>query len=424
MYKKIILDNGIRCLIHPIEKVWSSALGVWVGVGSRYEDSSLCGISHFLEHLLFKGTKSRTGKDIKRQIEGVGGTLNGFTSEEFTCYLVKIQKKYLSQSLDVLMDMVCQPRLTARDIEKEKAVVLEEIKLYKDLPSHFVGELASQLLWPDHPLSWNITGEFSTISSMDRDKLLAFKDRFYYPANILLVATGALEVSDFIKQANRFFKGRFRSGKKPRFLPFHNRQARSRVKFHFKETNQVHLCIGTHALRRSHPDRYVVSLIHIILGANMSSRLFEEVREKRSLAYEISTSVKRFKDTGAFIVHAGVDVKRTREAIKVIVGELFKLKRRAITNQELRRAKEYFSGQLVLSLEDTLEHMLWAGESEMSLNKVIEPEQILDKVNKISQDDILRVSQNLFQAKTMNLALLGPLDEKSRAEIERDFLQL
>lgn len=411
MYKKTVLDNGLRVITHSIPDRESVGLGIWIGVGGRYEEVKNKGISHFLEHLLFKGTKKYSANRIKQSIEGVGGSLNGFTSEEFTCYYVKVPSKYLSRGLDVLSDMVLNPTLPKDEIEKERYVILEEIKMHKDLPQSYVHEVLDGLLWPRHPLGMSILGTFESVGQIKREDLFKIKEKYHYPQNLVIAACGNLSHKELLENIERLFCSLPKS-KKAKFSVFSLEKEGPRVKILSKDTEQTHLAIGLHGLKREHPQKYILSLLNIILGANMSSRLFCEVREKRGLAYEIGSSLKRFNDTGAFIIHAGMDNKKVYKGIEVILKELNKLKKDFVKKDELRRAKEYFLGQLSLALEDTLDHMFWIGEATMTLNKIYSIEEVKRGIKGVSLEDLIGLARNLFNQNSLNLALIGPnLDE-------------
>ncbi|MFH0913210.1 MAG: pitrilysin family protein [Candidatus Omnitrophota bacterium] len=413
-YRKKILDNGLRIIAHPMSGRQSAALGIWIRVGGRYESLQFKGIAHFLEHLLFKGSKNYSCRQIKESIEGVGGSLNGFTSEELTCYLVKIPHAYLDLALDILLDMVINPLLLQKEIDKERTVILEEIKMYKDLPQSYVYELLDELLWPNHPLGSPIIGRVDSVNRIKRDSLSLFKKRYYNPSNIIISAAGSLDCDKFAKRIAAIFsspKEKYAAA----FSTVNERQLKPQLKLLHKETEQTHLALGFHGFKRGHPLRYALGLLHIVLGANMSSRLFNEVREKKGLAYEIGTAVKYFQDTGAFIVHAGIDNRKVLRAMKVILRELEKIKDKPINLSEFKRAKEFYLGQLMLVLEDTLDHMLWIGESTATLDKVYSLSDIIDEVKNIKRRDIQEVARYLFGEKKINLALIGPLKDSEEA---------
>lgn len=411
MYKKTVLNNGLRIITHRMPKMQSVALGIWIKVGSRYESSQNKGISHYLEHLLFKGSKKYSCRKIKESIEGVGGSLNGFTSEELTCYLAKLPHPYLNLALDILSDMVINPVLNQEEIEKERTVILEEIKMHKDHPQSYVHELLDELLWKNQPLGQSVLGTFESVSQIKREDLVLFKKEYHTLPNVVISATGLLDHKSFSQRTKEIFS-QLKETKTNRFVQAKEEQIKPQLKVFLKDTEQTHLALGFHSFKRDHPLKHALSLLHIILGANMSSRLFNELREKRGLAYEIGTQVKRFQDTGAFIVHAGIDNCKVTEAIKLILEELCKVSDRLVSASEFKRAKEFYLGQLMLALEDTIDHMLWIGESIATLDKTYTLEDIIKEVKKINRQDLQKVAQSIFKEKSLNLALIGPLKDK------------
>jgi len=413
MYKKIILDNGLRIISHPMPDRQSAALGIWIKVGGRFENAQNKGTAHYLEHLLFKGSKKYSCLKIKESIEGVGGSLNGFTSEELTCFLVKIPGKYLELALDVLSDMVSNPLLPTEEVEKEKTVILEEIKMYRDLPQSYVYELLDELLWPAQPLGEPIIGSVESVSRVTRDDLRQFKGKYYTAANIVISAAGRINHNKLVKGVRRIFCTKDKESVNV-FAPVKEEQFKPQLKIFYKGTEQTHLALGFHGFKRDHPLKHALGILHVIMGANMSSRLFNEVREKRGLAYEIGTALKRFQDTGAFIVHAGIDNRKVNDALALILKELSKIKEVPPRQDEFRRAKEFYVSQLALALEDTLEHMLWIGETTSSLDKTYSLREIIKEVDKISREDILEVAQSILREKSLNLALIGPLKDKEQ----------
>ena len=410
VYKKTTLDNGLRVISHNMPEMQSVSLGIWVGVGGRYETCADKGISHFLEHLLFKGSKNYTCQKIKESIEGIGGLLNGATSEEATCYLAKFPRRHLERVLDVLSDMVLYPLLSEEDTEKERAVILEEVKMYKDLPGEYVQELLDELLWPGQPLGLPIIGLEDSLPRINRNDLADFKQRYYAPPNIVIDAVGSLSENTFLKKARQKFSGH---GKQEvaGFSKARKDQIKPQLKLLHKDTEQTHLAMGFHGLHRDHPLRHALGLLHVILGANMSSRLFNEIRETRGLAYEIATGVKRFQDAGAFIVRAGIDNRKVNEAVELILRELKKIRDALVSEDEFSRAKEFYLGQIMLVLEDTFDHMLWVGESAITSGEIETLDEIIRTVNKTEKEDIQRVAQEIFTDASLNLALIGPIKE-------------
>ncbi|MDP3732352.1 MAG: pitrilysin family protein [Candidatus Omnitrophota bacterium] len=420
MYRKTILGNGLRIITHPMKRMQSAALGIWIKVGGRYETSEYKGIAHFLEHLLFKGSKKYSYRKIKESIEGVGGSLNGFTSEELTCYLAKLPYSHLGLALDVLSDMVINPLLHPEEIEKERTVILEEEKMYKDLPQSYVYELLDELLWPNQPIGMTIIGTVESIGRIYKENLSLFKSQYYIPSNIVVSAAGLLEHDKFTNRIRNIFSSlRSKDVSVSPFLKVEEECHRPQLKLLHKDTEQTHLALGFHSFKRDHPLRYAQGLLHIILGANMSSRLFNELREKKGLAYEIGTQVKYFQDTGAFIVHAGIDNRKVNASIEVILKELEKAKDKLVSIDEFKRAKEFYLGQLALSLEETLDNMLWIGESTATLDEVYSLKDIVKKINKIRREDIREVADYIFKENSLNLALIGPLKDSEQVIYEQ-----
>ncbi len=410
-YQKTILDNGLKIVSHHMPERQSLSLGVFIKVGGRHENNSNKGSAHFLEHLLFKGTKNYSCRKIKESIEGVGGLLNGFTSEELTCYLVKIPSVYVDRAIRVLSDMVIRPTLPEGEFKREKTVILEELKMYRDLPQSYVYELLDELLWPNQPLGAPIIGTVESLAQISRDSLVSFKDNYYTASNMVVSIAGDIDEEGLSKALSRKFS--FLPVRKDNaFLKADEKQSGIRLKVFHKDTEQTHMALGFKALRRGHPLKHALGLLHVILGANMSSRLFNELREKRGLAYEIGTTIKRFHDTGAFVVHAGIDNRKVLDAIGLVLKELGKTKDGSISRGEFVRAKEFYIGQLKLGLEDTMEHMLWIGENVATLERTFSLDELISEVNQVKQDDISEVAGRIFKEDNFNLSLIGPLKAK------------
>ncbi|MGD9014905.1 MAG: pitrilysin family protein [Candidatus Omnitrophota bacterium] len=407
MYQKSILNNGLRLITYAMPRMESVAIGIWVRVGGRDESKDIKGVAHFLEHLVFKGSRRYSCRKIKESIEGVGGAMNGFTSEEATCYYAKLPAEKQFQALDILFDMAINPQLNQSDIERERFVILEEIKMYKDLPQSCVQDILEQLLWPGHPLGSPILGNEQTILQLKRQDIAAFQKRCYTPSNIVIAGCGRLGHQEMLKRIKAIAEG-LKITAKNTFLSVPDYESTAKLKVLKQKTAQTHLALGFYGIHRDHPDKHTYSLLHVILGGNMSSRLFSEVREKRGLAYQIGTQIKGFADSGMFVVRAGVDNAKVPKAIEVIVGELGRIKRGSVSLNELRRAKEFYIGQLRLALEDTSDHMFWIGEPTLHLNKTYSFSSILREVKKITPDDLRRVARSIFKSPAMRLAVIGP----------------
>jgi predicted Zn-dependent peptidase len=414
-YNLTTLDNGLRVVSYPMPTN-SAALGIWVAAGGRYENMRNRGISHFVEHLLFKGTKKRTAAEIKNSIEGIGGLLNGFTSEELTCYLAKVLARHLDLGVDVLSDMVLNARFDPRDIEKERFVILEEIKMYKDHPDQYVYELLGGLLWPKQTLGVPLIGTFDTIKSLKREDLIRYKEESYNPSNIIIVACGKVKHYELTKICDKIFRK-----KKPRRFHGYERMKLSQKDFksHLfkKETEQTHIAIGFHSISRKNPSRYAMELLNIALGGNMSSRLFHELREKRGLAYAISSHVRYYSDGGVVSVEAGVDNKNIIKAIDLILKELSKIRKKPITKKEFARAVEYYQGHLAFLVEDTADHMLWLGEKMVTDDKPIDIDVVYDRIKKVKLEETLKLAAETFRKGNLNIAIVGPLEDKSKNAI-------
>jgi predicted Zn-dependent peptidase len=420
MYEISRLDNGLTVATYSVPNAQSVALGVWIGVGGRYEPKNYCGISHFAEHMVFKGTRTRTYRQIKESVEGLGGLLNGFTAEEMTCYMAKVLPAQTLNTLDVLIDIITDPLLKSADIKKERSVIFEEIKMYYDLPHHLAYDRLLKLLWPNHPLGRNLAGNFSSLKIIDRSVITDFMRKFYTFDNILITACGNISHFQALEQLNKVIKTKKpRKGlKKHRYQLFDHVQTKPQTDIMIKDIHQTHLCLGMRSLPRIHPLRYALTVLHVILGANMSSRLFNEVREKKAYAYEIATSIKRFKETGAFIVHAGVLTDKVEKALGLILHQLYKLVKKNVSKSELQRAKIYCRGQLLMGNEDTLDHMNWLGESMMKTGKPEYVEDVIKNIDMVSASQVRSLAKKIFNPKNFNLLIVGSIDESKQAKIK------
>lgn len=421
MYDISVLKNGLRVATCKLQSARSAAVGLWVKTGGRYEAKDLSGISHFFEHIVFKGSKKRSYRQIKESIEGVGGMLNGFTSEEVTCFLAKVLQKHVPVALDVLLDMLLNPLIRQSDIDKERLVIFEEIKMYFDLPHHLAYDNLQKMLWPEHALGRNLAGEIETLNGINKKQLESYKKKYYVPKNMLICVCGNIEHDELVKMCENIFRKKGppinRHYKNNGFEAVAVNQKGPCVNLIDKQTQQSHIALGVHAIKREDPLRYALALLHVIMGANMSSRLFNEVREKRGYAYEISTAVKRFDDTGAFIVHAGVINKKLISACGLILKELSKICSVPVKGAELARAKEYFSGQMLMGLDDNLERMAWVGEKLINNRKIVPIEDIIKSVEAVTPQQIRKVANLIFGKGLFNLSVVGPADEEKNEKL-------
>ncbi len=416
MYKIREYPNGVKLITRRMEGVSSASLGFWVNTGSRNEDLANNGVSHFLEHLLFKGSRDYSNDEIKENIEGLGGLLNAFTSEENTCYYAKFLGKHLKKVAAVLSDMVLRPLLNPEDIEKERTVIIEEIKMYKDLPQFQVQEIFDELVWPDHPLGRNIAGTLQTVGRLTREDITGYHAAWYRPSSIVISCAGDLDEKALEEFAQRAF-GRLKAAPIKDILYYSERKTAPQIKIVSKDIEQTHLCLGFPAFHRTHKDRFILAVIHVILGGNMSSRLFNEVREKKGLAYEIATHVKKLKDCGVFFVHAGIDRKNLVPAAEVIFRELGRIRAQRVEAGELKRAKDFLLAQTEMGLDDTMEHMLWMGDSLLNTGFLMTKEEMRRHIARVSAPDIRRVAEEVIDWNKLHLAAVGPDIEPSTENI-------
>ncbi|MCA9408758.1 MAG: insulinase family protein [Candidatus Omnitrophica bacterium] len=420
MYKLTRLDNGIKVVSHEIKDRESVSLGFWIGVGGRYEEDAIKGAAHFLEHIVFKGSRKYSCEQIKEKIEGIGGNLNAFTTEEQTCYYAKIPAQHVAGTFDVLSDMVVHPKIDTKDVAKERTVIIEEIKMYHDLPQYYVLDLLDSLLWPQHPLGKGLTGTAESVSGIKNKDLKSFHQRYYSPENIIVSACGKINHDQLVRLTKRKFSG-LKHFPKAAYIKAKHEQNAPNIKYAVKNIEQMHIAIGMHGYNQKQKERYILTLLSTILGGNMSSRLFVELREKRGLAYSIYSSTKSLEDTGAFFVRGGVESGKLVAALRLILTEFRKIKKNGVSVSEFKRAKDYIIGQLLLGLEDTMDHMLWLGESVMSKGKTVTLKEVVEKFRKIQISDIQRIANEVLDEKKFNLAVVGPLTAAHQTEINRLF---
>ena len=415
-YPKTVLSNTLRVISAAMPHMESVALGIWVAAGGRYEPPALCGISHFLEHLMFKGTTHRTARQIKEAIEGLGGSMNAFTDSEYTCVYAQVPATHATVVLDVLLDMVRSPRLAARDIERERQVILEEIKMYLDIPMQHVQDLLNALMWPNQPLGRVLAGTPASVARIRARELAAYHRRFYTPANLVVAAAGPISHRLLVEQVQAAL-GHVPPGRAQRFRRASHRQRRPRVHCAVKETEQSHAVLGFSAFPRHHPQIHGLNLLHVILGGNMSSRLFRELRETRGLAYDIGTSIKRYRDAGAFTISAGVEHRKLVQALRVITQELARIRRQPVSADECDRAKEFYAAQLALMTEETVDQMCWLGEGEMLFGHVDPLEHVIEDLRRVTPRDVQRVAGQVLHPARVNVAMIGPLKPSVEARV-------
>ena len=386
----------------------SVSVGIWVGVGSRYESAELNGVCHFIEHLLFKGTRRRSAREISEAVEGVGGYLNAFTGEETTCFHARACADRFPELLDVLMDMLLESRFLPEDIDKEREVIKEEMAMYPDEPQHHVQELLNATLWPRQPLGRPITGTSKTLDALARPQLVSYLRKNYVPASVVVVATGRIKHREALRAVARYSK-RLKPGPRPDFARSFNHQDAPRIRLFTKKTEQTQIALGIRTFDRRDERRYALRLLNTILGENMSSRLFQVVREDHGLAYSIYSTPSFFADTGDLVISAGLDTDNLHKTLKLVLKELQRLKQQLPAAPELRRARDYVIGQIELGSESADNQMNWVGEQVLGYGKVFDPADIKNRLRRTTAAEIRAVAQEFFQPQRFNLALVSPL---------------
>lgn len=401
------LPNGIRVATSRMGHLQSVAVGLWVGIGARYETHTLSGISHFIEHLLFKGTERLSARDISQAIEGRGGFCNAFTQEELTCYYVRTADDHTWQALDILTEMYRHPRFAATDIEKERNVIIEEIMMYRDLPEQVVQEMLSAALWQDHELGRPLIGCPETLRGLTRDHILMFKKKKYVPGNTVFVFAGNVNHTDCVRHIDKLTRG-ITGTREPSYPLVTPAVPQARLYLKAKEIEQAQMALGFRIFGRFDKRRYALKLFNVILGENMSSRLFQVVREKHGLAYAIHSGVQLFAETGMLAISAGLDRKRQDKALELIVHEINRLKNEPVSKHELERAKEYVVGHMRLGLESPSGHMMWIGDQALNYGAIKTPEDVIAAIQAVKTDDIQKLASTMFREKTASLAWLAP----------------
>jgi predicted Zn-dependent peptidase len=411
MYQLHRLENGLRIYLVPVSSFQSVSLGVFVRVGSRYERSAEAGVSHFIEHMLFKGTARRpSAKIIAETIEGVGGVSNAYTSQEATVYYAKVAAAQASTALDVLADMVRHPLFDPAEFEKERYVIGEELNMIYDSPDSWANILLDQVLWSNHPLGHNIVGTADSLTGLSRDDLAAFFRSSYHPDNVLVAIGGAFEPDKLLAELNALL-GDWQSGPVPRFEPVAPIQTKARWHVEDRPIEQGHLCLALPGLSRCDPDRYALSVLNAVLGEGMSSRLFLNIREEKGLAYAVDSGLNLLQDTGSLTVYAGVDPERAPEALQAVLDELDRLRTEIVPPAELRKVKEYLKGRLVLGLEDSFSRAAWVAYQALFMDEIKTPEEVLEIYEAVTADDVLTVAQKVISPTVYNLAAVGPFGE-------------
>ncbi len=418
-YQRTLLPNGLRILTIPMPSFESATVLLMVGAGSRYETRQNSGISHFLEHMAFKGTKKRpSALAISTLIDGMGGEFNAFTGKEATGFYIKSSSNHIDLSLDVLSDMLRNSLLDPQEINKERGVILEEINLYEDTPVRKIGDIYERLLYGDTPMGWDIAGDKAVIRTIAREDIVSYLSSLYSADNITVVIAGGINQEKAKNLVAKFF-GSMKRFDTLRKIKVVENQTKPEVLIKHKKTEQVHVALGVRTVPLEHNDHYSLAVLASILGGGMSSRLFGEVREKRGLAYYVRTTSEHYTDCGSLFTLAGIDPKRIDEAIKVIVSEYQKIANEdVIEPQELKKAKEFLKGHLVLELEDSRAVAGFYGSQELLETKIDNPDEVLAKVERVGIGDVRKVARKYFIPAKLNLAIIGDFGDSPEKENE------
>ncbi|MEK7648775.1 MAG: pitrilysin family protein [Patescibacteria group bacterium] len=404
------LSNNVRVLLSPLKDTQTVTVLVIFAVGSRYEQKRINGISHFIEHMMFKGTKKRPNSlAISKELDATGASYNAYTSKDVTGYWVKISADKLELALDIVSDMLYNSKFDAKEITREKTVICEELRMYRDNPVMHIDTVLEQLMFEGSSLGWDIGGEDPIIMALNRKDMVEFRDAHYSGGNVVVGIAGNVDEQKALSLSKKYFGKAFKKEGEAAFEVYSRLQAsRAKAIIYHKETEQIQLMLGFHAYPYGHVDREAVELLATILGGTMSSRLFISIREKHGLCYSIHASHESYHDTGVFSVQSGLDKSRLEKAIPLILAELKKVRERGVTAQELKRSKDYKKGKLAISFEDSSNVVSWYARQEVLTGATLTPEQKLKLFNKVTQKDIMRVAKNLFQTGNINLALIGP----------------
>ncbi|HVQ77711.1 MAG TPA: pitrilysin family protein [Candidatus Binatia bacterium] len=409
-YRKDVLPNGIRVVTEAMPHVRSVAVGVWVETGSRVEPEGRGGISHLIEHLVFKGTATRTAEQIARAIDSVGGQMDAFTAKEYTCFYVSVLDEHLPMAVDLLTDILMRPLFSEEDIEKEKSVVHQEIKMVEDTPDDLIHDLFAERVWPGHPLGRPILGAWDTVRGFERELILRHFEEEYSPGRITVAVTGRLDHARVLDQFGSRFEG-FARSMRPHALTLAPLQPGVHVVT--KPLEQVHLVMGFPGIPDAAPDRYSLSLLNDILGGSMSSRLFQEVRERQALVYSVHSGTQSFRDSGIVYIYAGTDGANFAKVVKALVKEVRSLKKDGVTAEELRRSKDHLKGNLMLSLESTSSRMNRLAKQELRFGAFLSIDEMLAAIDRVRPDEVEALIHRVLDEEQLALVTLGPLDRRN-----------
>ncbi len=404
------LPNGLRIITEELPHIHSVSMGVFTKVGSRYETAGLSGVSHFLEHMLFKGTAKRTAREISEAIEGIGGLINAYTSHDSTVYYAKVADIHLEQAIDTLSDMLLNSLLEPKEIEKERKVIIEEINMSHDQPGDWVHQLLDESLWGDQPLGWDIAGTAATVSALSRDDLLSYKSAHYTLANTVISIAGNCASTEMVDRWVKAF-AEYPAGAGHQPTPTAPPRPGPAVALLTKDTEQAHFCITVPALAFGDPDRRALQVLNNVLGGGMASRLFQEIREERGLAYSVYSYTAEYNDAGKWVIGADVKLSEVNDAITACLAEWQKLRNEGITADELQHVKEQVKGSMLIGMEDSWSVAARNGSHLMRYGRVIPVEQVVAEIEAVTLDDVQRVARRLITPDHLHLAIIGPYAE-------------
>ena len=411
MHEKTTLRNGVRIITSEMPHVRSVSTALFFGVGSRFESTAEAGISHFIEHMLFKGSEHYpTAQAISEAIEGIGGVFNGGTGKELTGYTAKVSSDHFVDALDVLVDMVRHPLFDPQELEKERRVITEELNMYKDSPQEWVQVLIDETLWPNLPLGRDEAGTKESVERMTRNQMRDYLAAHYLPNNLVVSVAGKMSHQRVVDEVEQRL-GDWEARELPRWEPCLPPQGVPRVRLEYKRTEQANICLATPGVSHEDPARYTLAMLNGVLADGMSSRLFQEIRERQGLAYDVSSDVESYYETGALVIYAGVDPERTEATLRAILAELARLQEEPVPAAELRRIKEYTKGRMVLRLEETHQVASGVGGEEILRNRITEIDEAIALVDAVTPEEMQQLAQRLFQESDLRLAVVGPLKD-------------
>ncbi len=414
MFKKTILKNGLRIITVPEKNSKAATVLVMVGAGSKYETRNLSGLSHFLEHMFFKGTKKlKRPRDVAEFLDKIGGDFNAFTGEEYTGYYAKVSAEHLDTALVWVSDIFLNSRIPSKEIEKERGVIIEELNMYNDNPMMYISQLWKEVLFGDQPAGWDIGGRKETVSKIKRQDILDYVSSQYTSENVVVCAAGKINEKEIIEKIENIFN-QIKKGKAKSKAKVRDRGKGPRVLILERKTEQVNLALGVKAYDMFHKDRYAANLLAIILGGMMSSRLFVKVREKLGAAYYVKTINESDTDSGWLCTFSGVDNAKLSKVIQTIIKEYGKMAEIKVNEKELRKARDYLKGKMVLGLESSDAKASFFGTQELLRKEIMTPEQIFAKIDEVTISSIQRVAKNLFKKENLNLALIGPFKDDNQ----------